>query len=74
MQYAVMGDTVNVARHHCSLAGAGEIVLSAATASRLRHLGDATITITPIKGNAQPVEVHRIVPAQEPVSFDAGTR
>jgi adenylate cyclase len=60
MQYAVMGDTVNVARHHCSLAAPGEIAISAVTASRMGVLDDATIGVTPIKGIGQPVEVYRI--------------
>ena len=35
MQYTVVGDTVNVANRHCSLAAAGQIVLSSVTTALL---------------------------------------
>lgn len=65
LQYAVIGDTTNVAARICSAAGAGEILVSDAT--RAGHSGRFAIfedvPAIEAKGKDGPVSVHRVRPA-----------
>lgn len=62
VQYAVIGDTTNVAARICSAAGPGEVLVADET--RLLHSGAGVrfATVAPIaaKGKDAPVTVHRV--------------
>lgn len=64
IQYAVIGDTTNVASRTCSAAGPGEILIDEPTRV---GIASATFVIEPAppidaKGKDQPVPVHRVLP------------
>lgn len=64
IQYAVIGDTTNVASRICSAAGPGEILIDEPTRV---GIAPATFVIEPAppitaKGKDQPVPVHRVLP------------
>lgn len=61
MQYAVIGDTVNVASRHRSLAGPGEIVLSSTTAALAGSQPDAVEEDASIRGLDGERRIFRIV-------------
>ncbi len=65
VQYAVIGDTTNVAARICSAAGPGEILVSDAT--RRGHSGRGAVfedvPAIAAKGKDGPVTVHRVRPA-----------
>jgi class 3 adenylate cyclase len=64
VQYAVIGDTTNVAARICSAAGPGEILVSDAT--RRGHSGRAAafadVPAITAKGKDGPVTLHRVLP------------
>jgi adenylate cyclase len=61
MQYAVIGDTINIASRHCSLAREGQIVLSDSTWALAGEAADAEpIEGTLLKGVSEPRPVYRI--------------
>jgi class 3 adenylate cyclase len=68
VQYAVIGDTTNVAARICSAAGPGEVLVSDAT--RRGHSGRAAtfedVPAIAAKGKDGPVTVHRVRPAASP--------
>jgi class 3 adenylate cyclase len=70
-QYDVVGDTVNIAARLCSLAGAGEIVLTKAVADETDK-SPATLEpmgIVPLKGVRRAIEVFKwCSPAASPAS------
>ena len=67
VQYAVIGDTTNVASRVCSAAGAGEILVTEATRALLERPGVRLEPLPPVavKGKAEPLVLHRVVPPQE---------
>jgi class 3 adenylate cyclase len=68
VQYAVIGDTTNVAARICSAAGPGETLVSDAT--RYGHSGRGVafddVPAIAAKGKDGPVTVHRVRPAAAP--------
>lgn len=64
IQYAVIGDTTNVASRICSAAGPGEILVGEETRSRISPGVFRLESLPPIaaKGKDQPVPVHRLRP------------
>jgi adenylate cyclase len=61
MQYSVIGDTVNVASRHCSLAREGQIVVSATTAALVGGIdGGEALHHIQMKGIDGVHEIHRI--------------
>ena len=68
VQYAVIGDTTNVAARICSAAGPGEILVSDAT--RREHSGRGVafedVPAIPAKGKDEAVIVHRVRSAAHP--------
>jgi adenylate cyclase len=64
IQYAVIGDTTNVASRICSAAGPGEILVGEETRSRISPGVFRLETMPPIaaKGKDRPVPVHRLRP------------
>lgn len=72
MQYSVIGDTVNVASRHCSLAREGQIIVSATTAVLVGGIDDAErLEGVELKGVAGEQTVFRIqagpaVPSGDP--------
>ncbi len=69
VQFAAIGDTTNVASRMCSLAGAGEIVLSAATADRLTRPCGTLDALPPahVKGKDEAMTVYRATPPRPSV-------
>ena len=62
MEYSVIGDTVNVASRLCSLAKAGEIIVSETTAARVRDYFEiAALPPTPVKGKRDPLRVFSVL-------------
>jgi class 3 adenylate cyclase/ActR/RegA family two-component response regulator len=61
MEYTVTGDVVNVAARLQSLAPAGQIVASAATARAARAIPCESIGPHQVKGREEPVEVFRVI-------------
>jgi class 3 adenylate cyclase len=64
IQYAVIGDTTNVASRICSAAGPGEILIGEETRARISPGVFRLETLAPIaaKGKDRPVPVHRVQP------------
>lgn len=62
MSYSVIGDTVNTAARLCAAAGAGQILISESTYSRVRDIFTVT-RLEPIvaKGKLHPVNVFNVV-------------
>ena len=61
MQYAVIGDTINVASRHCSLAREGQIMMSDVTKALVGEVADAEqLDGVTLKGVAESRPVHRI--------------
>ena len=62
VQYAVIGDTTNVASRICSAAAAGEVLIAEATRSLLTRGGVVLEALPPVavKGKADPLRLHRI--------------
>ena len=61
LEYTVIGDTVNTGARLCSLAKAGEIIISAATLAQLNNLFDVVeLPPTQVKGKAQPLKVYNV--------------
>ena len=62
LEYTVIGDTVNTGARLCSLAKAGEIIISAATLAQLGNLFDVVeLPPTAVKGKAQPLKVYNVI-------------
>jgi len=66
VQYAVIGDTTNVASRVCSAAGAGEILVTEATRAALGLPGVRLEPLPPVavKGKVEPLVLHRVVPSE----------
>lgn len=62
LQYAVIGETTNLASRICDLAGPGEVLLSAATAAGLDAAEWPLEALEPsaVEGRRQPLEVYRL--------------
>ena len=62
LQYATIGDTTNVASRICTVAGPGEIVLSATTREKLAEFSVPLEELPPVqvKGKAEPLLLHRL--------------
>ena len=67
IQYAVIGDTTNVASRICSVAEAGEILIADSTRALLTPPGVALAALPPVavKGKGEPLQLHRVVLRQE---------
>lgn len=63
LEFAVLGDTVNVAQRLQSLARPNRIFVGPATAARLAgKFNLASAGVVEIKGRSQPIEAHEILP------------
>jgi len=62
VQYAVIGDTTNVASRICGAAAAGEVLIAEATRSLLTRGGIVLEALPPVsvKGKEEPLLLHRI--------------
>jgi adenylate cyclase len=61
LQYTAIGDAVNTASRLCSVAKAGEIILSENTMNRVRHMVDATaLTPVKVKGKEQELKIYSV--------------
>jgi class 3 adenylate cyclase len=67
IQYAVIGDTTNVASRICSVAEAGEILLADSTRALLTPSGVALEALPPVavKGKGEPLHLHRVLLRRE---------
>jgi len=63
IQYAVIGDTTNVASRICSVAEAGEILIAESTRLLLTRPGLELQPLPPVtvKGKAEPLSLHRVL-------------
>jgi adenylate cyclase len=62
LEYTVIGDVVNTASRLCSMAKAGEIVISRATYERVADRFEAEeMPPMQVKGKAQPLNVYRVL-------------
>ena len=63
IQYAMIGDTTNVASRICNVANAGEIVISQSTRDRLKdpYLPLEDIGTKMVKGKEKPLQLYRVV-------------
>ena len=62
LEYTVIGDTVNTGARLCSLAKAGEIIISAATLSQLNNQFDVMeLPPTQVKGKAQALKIYNVI-------------
>jgi len=70
VQYAVIGDTTNVASRICSAAGAGEILIADSTRALLTRPGILLEPLPPVavKGKAEPLVLHRVRLPRETVA------
>jgi class 3 adenylate cyclase len=70
IQYAVIGDTTNVASRICAVAEAGEILIADSTRALLTPPGVALAALPPVavKGKGEPLHLHRVVLRQEPAA------
>lgn len=70
IQYAVIGDTTNVASRICSVAEAGEILIADSTRALLTPHGFALEALPPVavKGKGEPLQLHRVLLQQEPAA------
>jgi len=70
IQYAVIGDTTNVASRICSVAEAGEILIADSTRALLTPPGVALAAMPPVavKGKGEPLQLHRVLLRQEPAA------
>jgi len=70
IQYAVIGDTTNVASRICSVAEAGEILIADSTRALLTPPGVALAALPPVavKGKGEPLQLHRVLLRQEPAA------
>lgn len=62
MSYSVIGDEVNTASRLCSVAGAGDILISEKTLSQVQvHFVVTDLAPVQVKGKAKPVKVYQVV-------------
>jgi adenylate cyclase len=65
LQYTAIGDAVNVASRLCSVAQAGEILVSESTYERVRSMVHATaLAPVKVKGKAEPLRVWNVTGMQ----------
>jgi adenylate cyclase len=67
LEYTVIGDAVNVAQRLQSEAAGGEVVASAATIAEADGIAAEPIGMRTVKGREEPVEVFRVLEAEEVV-------
>ena len=67
VQYAVIGDTTNVASRVCSVAAAGEILITESTRALLEssRLDLEPLPAVAVKGKVDPLVLYRVRPSQE---------
>jgi adenylate cyclase len=63
LEYTVMGDAVNLAQRLQSEAGAGEILLAAATAAAAPDVPTEPVGLKQVKGRKEPVQTLRVIQA-----------
>ena len=62
LEYTVIGDVVNTASRLCSVASAGEILISASTFEQVKDYFEAQeLSPTQVKGKAQALKVYNVL-------------
>ena len=66
LEYTVIGDAVNTGARLCSLAKAGEVIVSESTFARIRDRFEVVeLPPTPVKGKSHPLKVFRVLSERE---------
>lgn len=67
LEYTVIGDTVNTGARLCSVAKAGEILISDATYAKVKeHFEVAELPPTQVKGKSQALRIYNVLRAKGP--------
>ena len=62
LEYTVIGDTVNTGARLCSIAKAGEIIISENTYERVKdHIEAVELPPTHVKGKARPLKIYNVL-------------
>ena len=70
LEYTVIGDTVNTGSRLCSIAKAGEIIISEYTYRQVRsHFEVVELASTQVKGKSQPLKIYKVIAERRPVSI-----
>jgi len=75
LEYTVIGDAVNTGARLCSLAKAGEIIISENTHERIKGFFDVVeLPPTQVKGKAHPVKIYNVIRERKGSFSDDMTR
>jgi len=65
LEYTVIGDSVNTGARLCSVAKAGEVIISQSTFERVReHFEVVELPPTHVKGKSQPLKIYNVIRAK----------
>jgi adenylate cyclase len=75
LEYTIIGDVVNTGARLCSIAKAGEIIISEHVYARVKDRFEVIeLPPTAVKGKSQPLKIYNVVGAKRAPVFDDKTR